>query len=65
MSNVEGMYSVYFKKTEQAYSAEAATKAGSKPSLRNSAVRCLIQAIEAASLIIKKTRHFGRVSYKV
>ena len=33
--------------------------------IRYSAVRYLIQAIEAASLIIKKTRHFGRVSYKV
>jgi hypothetical protein len=54
MSNVEGRYTVYFKKTER-----------SETLLRNSAVRCLIQAIEAASLIIKKTCHFGRVSYKV
>ena len=30
---------------------------------RYSAVRCFIQAIEAASLIIKKPCHFGLVSY--
>jgi hypothetical protein len=28
------------------------------------AVRCLIQAIKAASLIIEKPCHFGEVSYK-
>ena len=33
--------------------------------IRYSAVRCLIQAIEAASLIIKKPCHFGVVSYEV
>ena len=32
--------------------------------IRYSAVRCLIQAIEAASLIIKKPCHFGVVSYE-
>jgi hypothetical protein len=31
--------------------------------VRYSAVRCLIQAIEAASLIIKKLCHFGVVSH--
>ncbi len=37
MSNVEGMYSVYFiKKTEQAYFAKLATKAKSETTLRNS-----------------------------
>jgi hypothetical protein len=30
--------------------------------IRYSAVRCLIQAIETASLIIKKPYHFGVVS---
>ncbi len=40
MSNVEGMYSVYFiKKTEQAYFAKLATKAKSETTLRHSAVR--------------------------
>ncbi len=54
--NIEGMNSVYFKKR--------LSKA--KPSfeilrfdIRYSAVRCLIQAIEAASLIIKKTCHLA------
>ena len=37
----------------------------SKFVIRYSAVRCLIQAIAAASLITKKTCHFGLVSYKV
>ena len=32
--------------------------------IRYSAVRCLIQAIEATSQIIKKPCHFGVVSYK-
>ena len=32
--------------------------------IRYSAVRCLIQIIEAASLITKKIFHFGVVSYK-
>ncbi len=32
--------------------------------IRYSAVRCLIQEIEAASLIIKKPCHFGVVSYE-
>jgi hypothetical protein len=39
MSNVEVMYSVYLKKTEQAYSAEMAMKAGSDSTLRHFAVR--------------------------
>ena len=32
--------------------------------IRYSAVLCLIQIIEAASLVIKKTFHFGVVSYE-
>ena len=61
MSNVEGMYSIFFNKEMER----------SDSILRNSlfviryyAVRCLIQAIAAASLITKKTCHFGVVSYK-
>jgi hypothetical protein len=61
ISNVEGMYSIYFIKRLSA----------AKPSfeilrfdIRYSAVRCLIQAIEVASLIINKPCHFGVVSYK-
>jgi hypothetical protein len=36
----------------------------SKFDIRYSAVRCLIQAIAAASLITKKTCHFGVVSHE-
>jgi hypothetical protein len=36
----------------------------SETTLRYSAVRCFIQVIEVGSLIIKKTCHFGVVSYK-
>ena len=36
----------------------------SDSTLRNSAVRCLIKAIEVASLIIKKPCHFGVVSHE-
>jgi hypothetical protein len=63
MSNVEGMYSarrellcrtVYFiKKTEQAYSAEKATKAKSETILQNSAVRYSI----FCSLLFPATRN--------
>ncbi len=74
MSNVEGMYSVYFKKTERSLRLVGVlvpTPRRAKPpfeilrfDIRYSAVRCLIQAIETASLVTKKTCHFGRVSYK-
>jgi len=59
MSNVEGMYSIYFyKKIERSESILR------NSAVRYSAVRCLTQAIEVASLIFKKLCHFGVVSYE-
>ena len=54
--NVEcrrNVYYLFYKKIKR-----------SETILQNSAVRCLIQAIEAGSLIIKKTCQFGVVSYE-
>ena len=61
ISNVEGMYSIYFIKRLSAANPPFDIL---RFDIRYSAVRCLIQAIEAASLIIKKPCHFGVVSYK-
>jgi hypothetical protein len=59
MSNVEVMYSVYFiiRLSEAKPPFEIL-----RFDIRYSAVRCSIQAIGAASLIIKKPCHFGVVS---
>ena len=57
-SNVEWMYSVYFK-TDFAKRFHP-----SKFDIRYSAVRCLIRVIQATRLIIKKPYHFGVVSYE-
>jgi hypothetical protein len=54
--NVEcrrNVFCLFYKKIER-----------SDTTLLNSAVRCLIQAIEADSLIINKLCYFGVVSYK-
>ena len=75
MSNVEVMYSVYLKKTIERslrlVEVLTPTPRRAKPpfeilrfDIRYSAVRCLIQAIEVASLTINKSCHFGVVSYK-
>ena len=61
MSNVEGMYSIFFNKEME---RSDSILRNSLFVIRYSAVRCLIQAIAAASLITKKTCHFGLVSYK-
>jgi len=53
------MYSIYYKKDFAKRFHPSAFV------IRYSAVRCLIQAIETAILIIKKPCHFGVVSYKV
>jgi len=59
--NVEGMYSIFFiKEMERSDSILRNSLFG----IRYSAVRCLIQAIAAASLITKKPCHFGVVSYE-
>jgi hypothetical protein len=50
----EGILSIFIN-----YKAER-----SDSTLRHSAVRCLIQANEAGSLIIKKWCHFGVVTYE-
>ena len=61
MSNVEGMYSIYFiKRLSEAKPAFEILRFD----IRNSAVRCLIRAVEATRLIVKKSCHFGVVSYK-
>ena len=76
MSNVEVMYSVCLKKTIERslrlVEVLTPTPRRAKPpfeilrfDIRYSAVRCLIQAIEAASQIIKKPCHFGVVSCEV
>ena len=74
ISNVEGMYSICFKKIERSLrlvEVVAPTPRRAKPSfvilrfdIRYSAVRCFIQAIEVASLIVTKPYHFGVVSYE-
>jgi hypothetical protein len=63
ISNIEGLYSIYFyKKMERSDS----TLRNSIFVIRYSAVRCSarLPATKAANLIIKKSRHFGVVSYK-
>jgi len=64
MSNIEGLYSIYFyKKMERSDS----TLRNSIFVIRYSAVRCSARmpAAKAANLIIKKPCHFGVVSYEV
>jgi hypothetical protein len=61
MLNVEGMYSIFFNKEME---RSDSILRNSLFVIRYSAVRCLIQAIAAASLITKKTCHFGLVSYE-
>ena len=63
MSNIEGLYSIYFyKKVERSDS----TLRNSIFVIRYSAVRCSARmpAAKAANLIIKKPCHFGVVSYE-
>ena len=63
MSNIEGLYSIYFyKKMERSDS----TLRNSIFVIRYSAVRCSARmpAAKAANLIIKKPCHFGVVSYE-
>ena len=74
ISNVEWMYSVYFKKDFAKPPARKGSNAYASESdsilrnsifvIRYSAVRCLIRVIQATILIIKKPCHFGVVSYE-
>ena len=74
-SNVEWMYSIYFKKDfakpparrgSNAYASESdSILRNSLFVIRYSAVRCLIRVIQATRLIIKKPCHFGVVSYEL
>jgi hypothetical protein len=52
---VESLRSIFLDKIDKIPSFE----------IRYSAVRCLIQVIEATRLYIKKLCHFGVVSYEV
>jgi hypothetical protein len=60
VSSVEGMYSIFFNKEME---RSDSILRNSLFVIRYSAVRSLIQAIDAAGLITQKPCHFGVVSY--